>query len=661
MCGIAGIISDSSYDSRRSLIQRMLTQITHRGPDSNGLFQHKTISFGHARLSIMDVQHGQQPMTSFNNNSIITYNGEIFNFKELRKKLESKGVQFKTNCDTEVLINLYEIYGEECLSQLNGQFAFAIYDKKKNSIFLARDPFGILPLFYYKNSNEFLFASEIKSLYSSKKIERRISTQGLFQSISFWGTLNNNSCFENIYQIPPGHFIRLNLDTYEIKERKYWDLDLATPDKTKSEAEWSAELKSSLSKAVKIRLQADVPVGCYLSGGLDSSAIAHEAYTQKKNGIKTYSVSFESKDHDESNYQKEFLNKHSMPNDGIRISNQDINDNFENVIWHAESSIFRSAPTPLFLLSNLVHNDGVKVVLTGEGADEILFGYDTYKELKIRLFWLRNHKSEWRPLLLKRLFPQYNQFRPEFFDMQKAFYQQSLNDPSGELFSHQVRINNNQGVFRFLHPDKKRLVDRGSIKNDLTKTLPANFNDRSHLEKCQYLELKTLLQGYLLASQGDRMALAHSVELRFPYLDPNVVALSQKIPVQHKIRGLREKNILKKAYTNHLPDSIVNRHKHAYQAPDILSFINSDINNSLSDKYLNPETLNSSGLWDPRQVNRLIQRYKEKKYQTVGNRENMAFIVILSTMILQDKFVTNFEANCHASDQLHFSTIINGL
>ncbi|EKD27038.1 MAG: hypothetical protein ACD_79C00912G0002 [uncultured bacterium] len=665
MCGISGFYNQKQgFDKLKQLkiIEDMLNLLIHRGPDEYGVYQNSNIAMGHTRLSILDISHGQQPMFSYNGNCVITYNGEVFNYKEIREELSAKGIKFKTNCDTEVVVNAYECLGIDCLKKFNGQFAFAIYDKKNQSLFLARDNFGILPLFYFLKDGLFVFSSEIKSIFAYPDMAREISPAGIYQALSYWGVIGKSTCFKDINQLEPGTYLKINLRSFDISCEKYWDLNYSGYNPARnlmSENEIAGNLKSLIKQSVNIRLHADVPVGCYLSGGLDSSIIAREIYETGNDKIKSFSVAFESKNHDESEFQNIFFKANPFDNHVLRIKNEDINNVFEDVVWHGESLLFRTAPAPMFLLSRDVNASNVKVILTGEGADEVFYGYDIFKELKIRNFWKKNIKSAWRFLLIKELFPQYEHFKDDFISMQKMFYLDSLNYPFENFFSHSIRVKNNQSMLRFLSVPFRESIKDFSPEAELNKIIPKDFSKWNSLERCQYLEMKTLLQGYLLSSQGDRMAMSHSVELRFPYLDKEVINYSLQIPGHLKMRVLREKNILKKAYKDVLPEQIINRHKHAYQAPDLRSFVGNNVKNDKINYYTSRKLLEEAGIWNPDYIEKLLSKYSDSSINAISFRDNMAVVAIISSMILYDLFIKGSAYKNKADKKIVFSTRIS--
>ena len=435
MCGIAGTFNlhkdkEISIDNLR----RMVAVISHRGPDGFGFYKDERAGLAHARLSIIDLEGGWQPIHNEDKTIWITFNGEIFNYIELRETLISKGHRFYTKSDTEVIVHLYEDYGVECLKYLNGQFAFAIWDKSKDKFFVARDRVGIRPLFYTFVNGAMIFASEIKSLFTNSKVKREIDPCALDQIFTFWMAIPPKTAFKDILELPAGHYMVVEKGDCRIE--KYWDLDFAPDYADKSEEEYAEELKELLIDATRLRLRADVPVGAYLSGGIDSSVITALIKKYTNNPLRTFSVAFHDEVYDESKYQKEMIEYLDTDNSVIKCSYQDIGKVFPDIIWHTETPILRTAPAPLYMLSKLVRENGYKVVLTGEGSDEILAGYDIFKEAKVRKFLERDPDSKFRALIFKRLYPYLANSPTKSMQYSKAFFSANTNNYPDRYYSH---------------------------------------------------------------------------------------------------------------------------------------------------------------------------------------------------------------------------------
>ena len=614
----------------------MIYPVRHRGPDGFGFYLGQGIGLAHARLSIIDLEGGWQPLSNEDRTLWIVFNGEIFNYPELREGLLKRGHVFATQSDTEVILHLYEEKGPDCLSDLNGQFAIAIYDLKKQSLFLARDRMGIRPLFYTVHNGSFYFGSEVKSLFSATPdMQRQLAPAVLSEIFTFWSPAGEETVYSGVKQLLPGHFIEVTEAGVQ-QAQCYWSLPFCPdPLGLRSEKDYAEELRELLIDSVRLRLRADVPVGAYLSGGLDSSTITSLIKNYTNNPLKTFSVTFADKVYDETKEQKEMVAYLGTKHHQVACSYEDIANAFPEVIWHTETPILRTAPTPLFLLSKLVRHNEYKVVLTGEGADEVLGGYDIFKEAKVRAFIHAQPDSEIKAQLLRRLYPYLALSPTKSAEYAKKFFgtEAELADP---FYAHRPRWKTTSGTHIFLTDE---MLENGKNPISGLDYLRDDLKGLDFFNRAQLIECKVLMANYLLCSQGDRMAMANSVEGRFPFLDHRVVEFAGRIPTRYKMKVLNEKNVLKLAAKNILPIGIINRKKQPYMAPDILSFFGSKEPLYL-DYYLSEKMLVAAGLFKPKAVSRLMSKCHKKTRQ--GFRENMAFVGILSTQIIYDKFIKNY-------------------
>ena len=378
MCGIAGVLTKNGSPPTRDLLGRMIRQLHHRGPDAYGVEIDGPAGLAHARLSIIDLEGGVQPMASADGRVLLSFNGEIFNYIELRESLIRHGRSFRTSSDTEVVLQAYEVWGEDCVTRFNGQWSFAIWDGRKDELFLSRDRIGVRPLFYAHADGDFLFASEIKSLLAHPGMSAQIDPRGIDQIFTTWAPTPPTTAFKGVLELPPGCSMRVARG--EVSVWRYWSLEYTPDAEGRSAESYAEQLLDLLMDATRIRLRADVPVGAYLSGGLDSTVIASLVKRLGHERLETFSVAFSDAAFDESGFQAEAVAALGARHHEIRCSDNDIVDVFPDVVWHAERPMLRTAPAPLFLLSRLVRQQGYKVVLTGEGADEMLGGYDIFKE-----------------------------------------------------------------------------------------------------------------------------------------------------------------------------------------------------------------------------------------------------------------------------------------
>jgi asparagine synthase (glutamine-hydrolysing) len=645
MCGIVGILNlanDEPVAERH--LRQMLALIRHRGPDQFGIFLNHGVGLGSARLSILDVGHGQQPISNEDGSLWIVFNGEIFNYLELRVGLEKRGHQFKTNTDTEVLLHLFEDYGADCLQRLNGQFAFAIWNSNDRSAFLARDRFGIRPLFYTQGNGSFIFGSEIKSIFGSGRVRPVFDPVGIDQVFRFWSTVSPRTVFKNIVELPPAHWLRVSAEGIQI--RRYWQLQFAEHDPGNTNPgeqliqERAEELRALLTNATKIRLRADVPVGAYLSGGLDSSVIAALARVAVPQQLNTFSISFSGPEFDESEFQQRMARHLDTKHEVLHADHKDIGRVFPEVVWHCETPLLRTAPAPMFLLSSLVQRHGLKVVLTGEGADEILGGYDIFKEDKIRRFWATQSKSHFRSRLLERLYPEIAGFKSIGPGFLAAFFGEGLENGESSFYSHLIRWRNGLRLRRFYCDELLALANQ-NIAIAPPIELPSEFSQWGSLDRAQHLEISVFLANYLLSSQGDRMAMAHSVEGRFPFLDFRVAEFCAKLPPRLKLRVLKEKYLLRRIAEPLLPAEILHRRKRPYRAPIHGAFFDSHPE-AYVEELLSPAALRESGLFKPAAVSQLVSKLRAGV--RIGEMDDMALAGILSTQLLHHQFITDFRA-----------------
>jgi asparagine synthase (glutamine-hydrolysing) len=568
----------------------------------------------------------------------ISFNGEIFNYVELREEMIARGRRFATNSDTEVILQLYDELGTDCVSKLNGDFAFALWDARRRRLMLARDRMGVRPLFYTRRNGTLYFASEIKALLEVPGVSAELDPIALDQIFTFWFPLAPRTAFKGIEELKPAHV--LIADAQGTVVRPYWALDYPRlgeegPHDARAEADLAEQIEHLLLDATRIRLRADVPVGAYLSGGLDSSLVAAAAKRFVPERLRTFSLTFESAEFDESEHQQQMVRALGTAHESVACTSAEIARLFPQAIRHGEQPILRTAPAPLLALSDLAHRNGFKVVLTGEGADEVFAGYDLFKEAKLRRFCGRQPESRRRPLLFRRLYPYLPGLQAQSPEYLAAFFGAGVGPLDDPLFSHLPRFRTTVGAKAFFSRDLRAALDGYDALGELRESLPANFVRWHPLSQAQYLETAYLLPGYILSSQGDRVAMAHAVEGRFPFLDHRVVELGARIPPQLKLNGLREKHILRKAAERLLPDAIANRTKQPYRAPDAAAFTGPDAPDYVA-RRLAAADLAAAGYFDAHAVERLVAKCRNGKF--IGFRDNTAFVGILSTQLWQRAF-----------------------
>jgi asparagine synthase (glutamine-hydrolysing) len=641
MCGICGAVSlAGGLTLPEGAAEGMIGVMNHRGPDEYGAWRGGSVFLGHARLSIIDLSTGQQPLGSADGSVWVTYNGEIYNYIELREELRGLGHAFRTRSDTEVLVEAYRAWGVDCIHRFNGQFAFVLWDRDTRRLLLARDRFGIRPLYWARHGDLLLFASEVKGLAGWPGFRPALDPGALGEIFGTWVNVPPATPFANVRQLPAGHVATLvpGRDGEPVP-RRYWHpefLPAAEDHRFVDRAERARlrdEVREALADASVIRLRADVPVGAYLSGGLDSSATAALIQHTTDRRMKTFSVGFKDAAYDETRWQRIMAAHLGTDHEMISVGDAEIAGAFADVVWHAESPLLRTAPAPLYALSGLVRAQGYKVVLTGEGADEVFCGYNILREAKVRAFWAREPKSRRRPRLLTRLYPYLQQSPAEFLT---RFYGAGLDGvDSDPFFSHRPRWNNTARIAAFLDAETAAAAAAREPESRLLEALPASFAGWGPVARAQYLEMTLFMAGYLLSSQGDRMLMGHTVEGRFPFLDHNVAELAGRIPAAVKLAGLDEKALLKASVADLLPAEIVTRPKQPYRAPDSASFIVGR-GAELAAEMLAEDALRQVGIFDPPRVTALIRKWRAGRL--TGARDNMAFVGLLSTQLLARQF-----------------------
>jgi len=615
----------------------MLARIQYRGPDESGIYISNQVALGSVRLSIIDIQSGQQPLSSRNGKYWIVFNGEIFNYIELKTDLLRLGYTFRTESDTEVLLNAYLEYGSGCLNRLNGQFVFAIWNSELKELFIARDRVGIRPLFYTRTKNSFIFGSEIKTLFEHPEVKAEINPVSISQIFTFWSTITPGTFFKDIFELAPGHFMKITNGQLEIKP--FWSLRFPV-DKEQyfkgSIDDAATELETILTDAARIRLRADVQVAAYLSGGLDSSATTALIKKVMPETLQTFSIGFEDDEFDETSYQQEVSKYLGTRHTAFTCTRQDIGNFFPQVVWHTEIPILRTAPVPMYCLSKKVRENNVKVVITGEGADEMLAGYDIFKEGIIREFWSRQPNSKYRPLLLQKLYPYLAQFKGKNKSMLKYFFGYQLQDTSSPFYSHILRWNNTTNLQNYFSEDLKSLLNGYDQYEVIRRMLPDGFNNYNRLNKSQWLESSIFMSSYLLSSQGDRVSMANSVEGRYPFLDYRVMEFAAKLPSDYKMHGLNEKFVLKRMMKNRLPESVLKRPKQAYRAPISSSFLSSPARDYVL-YLLSENDINLTGMFSYNTVQKL--QNKITAGALVTEMENMALSGIISSQLIYHQYI----------------------
>lgn len=629
-------------------LRRMTRALTHRGPDEEGYHEEPGISLGHRRLSIIDLSTGQQPLCNEDGTVWVAFNGEIFNYLELREDLVKQGHQFRTRSDTETLVHLYEEKGLDFVHYLNGQFAIALWDNRQRRLVLARDRVGIRPLFHATlPDGAVLFGSEMKAILAHGALKPEIDPVAVGQIATLWVSLPPRTSFKGISELGPGRM--LVFEGSRRTERQYWRHEFPGEHEyeERSFGHWRDGVRELLQDAVRLQLRSDVPVATYLSGGLDSSILSALVKRDHINDLTTFSVGFSDAQFDEREYQRQMVEYLRTDHRQIEVDGDDIGRAFADVVWFSERPMMRTAPAPLLRLSGLVKSAGIKVVLTGEGADEIFGGYNIFREDKVRRFWAQEPASKWRAGLLSRLYG-YVKRDPKAEIFWRMFFQKGLENTADPYYSHRLRWQNSGQMTHFFSEDfRAQMQSEEALMADLETYLDPGRSKWHPLCRAQYLEMTLFMSCYLLSSQGDRMMMGNSVEGRVPFLDHRLMEFAATIPPKFKLRVLEEKFILKKAFADILPSSIANRPKQPYRAPISACFVPGAGNAGA--ELMSSEALKRTGFAKPAVVERLLK--KAGAGGALSERDEMAVATISSLQLLDQLFIRNFEPTGYRENQ----------
>jgi asparagine synthase (glutamine-hydrolysing) len=618
MCGITGVFNlPEGEPVPRHVLDHMADALMHRGPDDQGYYLDEQVGFAFRRLSIIDLGGGAQPMFNEDGSLVLICNGEIYNYKSLRRQLQQAGHIFRSECDVEVILHLYEEEGAAFISRLNGQFAFALYDKRKGTLLLARDHTGIAPLFYTSsNDGPLVFGSEIKAIVRHPSVRRKVDPAGLDQLLSFPGVVSPTTMFAGISSLKPGHYLVATATSRKIYE--YWDLEYPREQDVNypyTDKYYEEQLEDLLQQAVNIRLNADVPVGFYLSGGLDSSLIAALIARHDKGQARhSFSISFADTAIDEKRYRDYMLPVLGSQHHELMFHHHDIASRLQSAVYHAETPLKESYNTCSLALSEEVKRSNIKVVLTGEGADELFAGYVGYKFDKNRIQHAavfadqeETYERENRQMLWGHEHFIYEKNYHAYGDLKRTLYSSHLNDTFASFDSVKAGLVN-----------KSRLEDR----NDL------------HIRS--YLDFKLRLSDHLVADHGDRVSYANSVEARYPFLDINVIEFSRHIPPWLKLNGMMEKHILKQCARKYVPTQIVEREKFSFVAPGSHYLLKENI--PWVNDMLSYDRIKRLGYFDPDVIERLKRMYLADSFNLNQTFETDLLMIVLTFSIFCDQF-----------------------
>lgn len=617
MCGICGFIR---YDrpvggDDEGIVRRMNEKLIHRGPDSQDVMLSGNIALGFSRLSIIGLENGMQPISNEDGTVMLICNGEIFNYIELRELLVGKGHRFRTASDVEVIIHLYEEYGMEFLNSLNGQFAFALYDTKKKMLFCCRDQLGIIPFFYTVAGGAFIFGSEIKAILEYPQVVREIDTVGLDQVFTFSGLVSPRTMFKNINSLENGYYLSVS-GRGEVVKQEYWDLIYPEEEikwNGKKEEDYIDELEELFENSIHLRLRADVPSGFYLSGGLDSSMIAMKVNQLVPGlGKDAFSIDFVDSQYSESQYQKLIAKESNCRLHQKTFLYDDIITRLRHSVYHSECPIKETYNTASLSLSESVRSRGIKVILSGEGADEFFAGYVGYRFDKMRAFnGGQNGSDPMEEALRDRLWGDpsffYERNFLEFDKVKRSLYSRGIADAFEEVNCLNHPVINTERV-------------RG----------------RDVLNKRAYIDYKLRLVDHLVSDHGDRMALANSVEVRYPFLDKDLIAFSTRIPSDLKLMDFTEKYILKKMASRFVPRSVFEREKFHFIAPGSPYLLQKK--SEYIQDLLSYDRIAKQGYFNPDEVERLKKIYSKEGFAINAPYESDLLIIVITFGMLLETF-----------------------
>ncbi len=606
MCGICGIVyRNHERPVDRIIVKRMCDVISHRGPDDEGFYIHQNVGLGMRRLSIIDLVTGAQPIYNEDKTIAIVFNGEIYNHQELRRELESRGHAFKTHADTEVIVHAYEEYGTECPNKLNGMFGFAIWDQHKKRVFLARDRIGIKPLYYYVDHTRLVFGSELKSIMQIPDIPRAVEPKALDTFLTFEYIPSPFSIFKNIFKLPPGHWA--SYQNGQINIQQYWSFNYKAADQ--SEHDFCDELRNILEDAVRIRLMSDVPLGAFLSGGLDSSTIVAMMTRNSSEQVKSFSIGFDESSYNELPFARTIA-RHFDTEHYEEIITPDITRLTERILHQLDEPFGDFSVFPTLLVSEMARKY-VTVVLSGDGGDELLGGYDTYLAQRVA------QKYNRLPAFVRKcaIEPVINSLPPT--EKKKGLINKA------KRFTEGTRLPDNLQHVRwmiFLQQAEKELLYSNSFAKSLNgydshgfiEEQFLNVTSDNPLDQQEYVDIKTYLVDNILV-KVDRMSMAASLETRVPLLDHRFVEFAARIPAHMRIRDKKTKYILKKAMQGILPQSILDRGKEGFSIP-IKNWMKQELKPLMTDA-LSEKNVREKGFFSPQYVQRLIKEH-------LANREN---------------------------------------
>ncbi|HHP7242220.1 MAG TPA: asparagine synthase (glutamine-hydrolyzing) [Cyclobacteriaceae bacterium] len=646
MCGIAGFWSTQLLEGDSALkLKKMTEKLYHRGPDGEGAHFDGSngLAMGHARLSIIDLETGRQPLYNHDKSHILTVNGEFYDYKKIRTKLRLEGFDFVSKSDSEIALPLYEKYGLDFVNHLRGEFAFTLYDQTKDRLILVRDRFGIKPLFFHLSQNDFFYASEIKALFAHPQVPRSFSSESVLHQLMHT-MVPGTSAFKDIHAVKPGYMViveRKN-NAFELTEKKYWDMDFPTTDgRTRhSDDYYIQDVQQQLLEAVAHRLEADVPVGCYLSGGIDSCSMLGIASSMQQSPVKAFTISFDHSDYDEASIAKEMAQKVNADQVQINLSSKELyGENFIKTLWHAERTFYNTLGVAKYCMSKKVNESGYRVVVTGEGSDELFGGYPAFK----KDLFLHDYSKEEQQSMLKKMDESNKVFKGAIL-AEEQFTHPALESLCGFTPSWiQPWIHTLSIARPLLHDDllheTKAYDPIAAIANAMDKT---QIEGRHVLDITQYTWIKTMLECQILNWGGDRVDMANSMESRPAFLDHHVAESAKMIPPRVRVKGNIEKWVLREAMKDILPEVLYKREKFAFMAPPSHTEQSKrDALDDLVNRFMREDQIKDAGLFDPDRLDDFMKEYKRDTNAVSLVRKDALVNHILGLHILHHHFIKN--------------------
>jgi len=649
MCGIAGFIyADRDHPVDPETLVGMAAIQYHRGPDGFGIRRMPGVGFAHARLSIVDLDEsrGRQPFESQDGSLMLTKNGELYDYQRIRADLTARGARFQTKSDSEMILHLYPRHGlDGTLPHLRGEFAFALYDKEDEKLMLVRDRFGIKPLYWTEVNGTFVFGSELKVLFAHPDVPRKFDAHGVYHQL-MQTIVPGSTAFEGIHQVPPGHVLEVQRrdGKLHVSQRKYWDMDFpleADRPAEYDEDEWIERVRAGLLEAVQLRLEADVPVGSYLSGGIDSCAILGLAAAARQNPVKAFTIGFDSKDYDESPIATEMAESAGADQDIMMLDASHLYDNFVETLWHTERTIYNTLGVAKLLMSRHVRDVGYKVVLTGEGSDELFGGYPAFRR-DLFLHGLDHlsaeERVEWEQMLAEQ---------------NKLFKGAMLAEDEIRNAELEAKVGFTPSCLQPWLASAERVpgILAGNLREQLNDYDPGAaiagqfdadmLKGRHPLDKAQYVWIKTMLEGQILTWGGDRVDMANSMEARPAFLDHHLAELATQVPPSLRIKGRTEKYVLREAMKGLLPEVLYKRQKFAFMAPPAHTDPKKwAAMRALADEYLSDDAIADAGILDASGVKSLFALHDDPDL-TAATQNKLDAVInhMIGVQVLHKHFV----------------------